>query len=202
MLYATDVLHFGSSRDDPAAVDTTALALPDALGSVILRTEALKGHADGGNAEKVAQQQEQATTEDAATAAALSLAYGGPAAAARSYADPDLLTFVNATAVRAESPRLFLPRVTDPADAGLAVNRENISTDGSVDCYTVRTQVTTAGGTPDPAQIAVSLCQRTGDGLTVRIYPSGGADPEDPDRVATAVAMTNELWDAVSGSAG
>jgi len=201
VLYATDVINF-KATESASVVDTAAPTLPDRLGAVVLRSTALDSLADKGKPEQIAAQKERAATEDAATAAALSKAYGGAGATVRSYADTDLLTFVNATAVRADSPRLFVPREVSAADLGLAINRENIVTDGEVDCLTVQVQTTVAGKTPDPANTVVSVCQRTASGLTVRVYPSGGQDNDDEDRVATAVAMTNELWDAVAGSAG
>ncbi|RIJ70656.1 hypothetical protein D1871_17650 [Nakamurella silvestris] len=204
VLYAADVLHLGdtpTTGNSPAAVDTTPVALPEELGGSVLQSAAIAG-LDQSQPGQGTEMVEREARVNATTAAALAKAYGGAGAAVQTYTDADLMNSITAVAVRAPSPRLFLSRVTDPADLRLAVNRENIRTDGEVDCYTVQVKATVVGTVPDPADTAVDHCQRTGEHLTVRIYLGGRQDRNDPDRVATAVAMTNELWDAVAGSVG
>ena len=113
-----------------------------------------------------------------------------------SFADGELNNYVDATAVRRRSPGLFLQTVVDPAYLGLAENRENVASSGEVDCLTVTDMPRKAGSVPDPSRRRVVQCQRTGPNLTVSIRPYGVDDPSLDD----AVAMTNELWDALSAT--
>lgn len=197
-LYLTDVIRFGDDEGGAAGPDTTAITMPAEIGPYAPTIERTKER--GATPEMVAAQEARYTKQSAATAAALSQAFDGAAAASQVYATADLMSLGFATVVRAESPGLFLPQVGDPADLGLAVNRENLETLGDVTCLTYYPQTYQAGTTPDRNELRVNLCQRTGPGLTVRFYGGGVAPEGTTDVLQFYVDVTNDLWDSMAGT--
>lgn len=124
------------------------------------------------------------------TAAALSKAYGGAGADVRFYATSDFRSLATIAAIRADSPRVTTV-YDDPKESGLAVPLQQVQTFGSVDCLVLATIATPAGQTPGPRSSAVSACQRTGGGLTVRILWITGVDGVRPQTIA---ALVDEIW--------
>lgn len=127
----------------------------------------------------------------------LSEAYSGAGTGVEQYSTFEDPGSIYASAVRANSPRLYVPQQIEPAELRMANSTEEVSTNGDVDCYVYNQKLVAAGQTPDPADSQVVFCQRTGPDMTVRMYPRGIG--RAADQLATAVAATNELWAAVTG---
>ena len=133
-----------------------------------------------------------ATSVERLTAEAVGRSYGGAPVGVRSYATDDLLNTATAVAVRAPSPLLeggagpgCRPARSGRADPG--------DRHGGRRSLLVNNGTVTVGNKPDPANIHVELCQRTGPTLTVLVYPSGELTS------AQVAAATDDIWRSVSG---
>jgi hypothetical protein len=182
ILLATGVIDAGS--DD--GVDTRDIELPDELNGMRTRSAIFRegGHPDQADvAERVNQ----------ATAAALRDAYRGAATTVETYSGDELDTGASIAVIRAESPELVPPLVVEASDLGLAVPVEDVETVGNVECL-VRNPPTAEGQEVDVEQIAIQVCQRTGDDLTVRAMGIVG------DLTSEDVAhLVDAAWDDVAG---
>jgi hypothetical protein len=123
----------------------------------------------------------------------LSEAYGGAAAVVKQYADDDVETTVTLVAVRSRSPKPYVP-YEDPERLALAVPPDELKVIGDVSCV-LYNQPTAAGSKPTAESVHVTLCQRTGDGLTVQIRPGGSGVANQPEKVASLV---EEAWSQLS----
>jgi hypothetical protein len=101
------------------------------------------------------------------TAAAASAAYAGAQAIAEDYSNDGLTDFALLVAVKAPTPRLFVP-YTDPAALGVAKAPQEVRTYGSVQCQ-VQNDPTVAGRKPAAESVHTIMCQRSGPHLTVQI---------------------------------
>jgi hypothetical protein len=172
-----------------SSADTTPITLPDTLPGLVRQTTAIK-QMGGDNADKAAARV-QATRDR--TIPAVSAAYDGAAADVQLYSDTQLEGLTTVHAVRAESPGLTLPTVQDAVDLGLAAPQQEVKSFGEVECLVVMVNVTPAGEQTSEDDFLPSVCQRTGPGLTVRVYSTSDTT------VDTAVNRTNAAFDAVSG---
>ncbi|MFL6113692.1 MAG: hypothetical protein ACJ786_20385 [Catenulispora sp.] len=135
-------------------------------------------------------------TESSETMSAknLSDAYGGAASTVRQYVDAGLENFVALEAVRATSPKPFVPYV-DAASIGLAKPQQEVVTIGQTSCVVANDPAPT-GQQESPDQVHVVICERTSPHLTVRLRFTGGGDrshsPQD------AAALTERAWAALS----
>ncbi|OLE24848.1 MAG: hypothetical protein AUG49_12340 [Catenulispora sp. 13_1_20CM_3_70_7] len=129
-------------------------------------------------------------TETAETMSAknLSEAYGGAATTVRKYIDPELGDFVTLEAIRATSPKPYVPYV-DAATIGFAKPLQEVDTIGQTSC--VVQNVPGSGGKQDTH---VQICERTSSHLTVRLRFDG----EGWDSLEDAVALTERAWSALS----
>lgn len=164
--------------------DTTPIALPATAHGLTISTAVIGN--DG---------PEQTARYDRgrqATIAQVSAAFGGAAVDVQTYADAELSTFVGAQAIRARSSGLTIAWVHSAADLGLAQPQQEVRAFGPVECLVLQQQLVSAGGNPDPSTETSVICQRTAEGLTIRVYgPLWG--------VQDSVDLTNELWAAVGG---
>jgi hypothetical protein len=135
----------------------------------------------------------RAETNDSTSAKNLSEAYGGAATTVRQYVDSGLENFVTLEAVRAASPKPYIPYV-DPAALGIAKPQQEIVTIGQTSCF-VTNQVIPAGQQESPDQIRVGFCERTSPHLTVRLRFNGGDRWHSPQ---DAAALTERAWSALS----
>jgi hypothetical protein len=182
ILWATDVI----DGHEEQGVDAREIQLPDDLNGMRPRADILResGHAD---------QAERAEQVNDATADELRDAYQGAATDVETYSTDDLDTGASIAVVRADSPELVPPLVVSAADLGLAAPIDDIETIGNVECL-VRNPPTPAGQEVDSEQIAIQVCQRTGDNLTVRAVGIVG------DLTADDVAqLVDGAWEAVAG---
>ncbi|MES4902693.1 MULTISPECIES: hypothetical protein [unclassified Streptomyces] len=115
----------------------------------------------------------------------LSEAYGGAAAVVKQYADEDVETTVTLIAVRSRSPKPYVP-YEDRKRLALAVPPDELKVFGDVSCV-LYNQPTPEGSKPTAESVHVTLCQRTGDGLTVQIRPGGSGVANQPEKVASLV---------------
>lgn len=194
-LFLTDVAHFGDDEDDAVGVDTAAIVMPSKIGAFSLAVDEIERVS--GKPETAAEQGERIAKRTEATAAGLTAAYSGAAAASQVYATEGLTSQPWATVVRAQSPAPFLASVVDPADLGLSVNRENLLTDGDVSCVIYYVETYPTGKLPADNDRRVQYCQRTGPALTVRVY-GGGSGEDDVDQVKLYVDATNDLWNSIA----
>jgi hypothetical protein len=170
ILLATGAI--GDGGDD--GVDTRDVELPDDLAGMRARA---------GSAEPV----------NVATADALRDAYGGAATDVETYSSDELDTSASIAVIRAPSPELVPPLVVSADDLGLAVPIDDVETIGDVECL-IRNPPTPEGQDVDVEQIAVQLCQRTGEDLTVRAVGVVG------DLGANEVAdLVDAAWQDVAG---
>ncbi|NUS88245.1 MAG: hypothetical protein HOY75_37490 [Streptomyces sp.] len=123
----------------------------------------------------------------------LSEAYGGAAAVVRQYADDDVQTTVTLIAVRSRSPKPYVP-YEDRERLALAVPPDELKVFGDVSCV-LYNQPTPEGSKPTAESVHVTLCQRTGDGLTVQIRPVGSGMANQPEKVA---ALVEKAWSQLS----
>ena len=176
----------GTSAAEP---DTTPITLPGTLPGLVLQTQAIA--ATGGSSAAEATERLQQTRDR--TIPALSAAYGGAAADVQLYSTADLTEFTTVHAVRGESPGLTLPTVQDAEALGLAAPQQEIKRYGEVECLVVMVSVTPAGEETSDEDFLPSMCQRTAEGLTVRVYSVSETT------VDTAVSRTNAAFEAVKG---
>lgn len=132
-----------------------------------------------------------AESSERLTAEAVGEAYRGAAVGVRSYATADLLNTASAFAVRAPSPLLEALPAQDAELLGLGAPVQEVIAEGDVRCL-VNNGYVAVGKVPDPDDVRVLQCQRTGQDLTVVIFPSG-------DLTATQVAgAVDGIWAAAS----
>ncbi|MEU4248318.1 hypothetical protein AB0F15_13000 [Amycolatopsis sp. NPDC026612] len=131
---------------------------------------------------------------DRETAARVSAAYGGAGAIAQQYQDSGLQRAVQLVAVRASSPELVAP-YEDTEALGLAAPSTELVRVGAVQCLR-HNPSTPAGSTPDPEQIVVTNCQRTGPGLTVTLRSLSSEGNRDPRELA---AIVEQAWRELAG---
>ena len=182
ILFASGAIDTGEEDD----VDTRDIELPDEVNGMRAYADLLResGHAD---------QAAVIRQVNAATAEALRDAYRGAATDVGTYSGDDLDSRASIAVIRAESPELVPPLVVAASDLGLAVPVDDVETIGNVECL-VRNPPTAEGQEVDVEQIAIQVCQRTGDDLTVRAI--GVVGDLSTDDVAELVDAT---WDDVSG---
>jgi hypothetical protein len=178
----------GSHTSGPA-VDARPVDMPDRAGSYVTLQEATSAV---GNSTRPTALQDYATSVERLTAEAVGRSYGGAPVGVRSYATDDLLNTATAVAVRAPSPLLEVVPAQDADLLGLGAPIREIVTEGDVRCL-VNNGTVTVGNKPDPANIHVEQCQRTGPTLTVLVYPSGELTS------AQVAAATDDIWRSVSG---
>jgi hypothetical protein len=131
---------------------------------------------------------------DRKTAAAASAAYSGAAAVSEDYSNEGFTDFALLVAVRAPSPKLYVP-YSDPAVLGVVKPFSEVRTYGDVQCQ-VQNDPTVAGKKPTPESVHVVLCQRSGPHLTVQIRNvSGDHLGFRPDTVAQ---MVDQAFSALS----
>jgi hypothetical protein len=185
---------FGGSDDGTSGEGrTAAISLPaeiDGYPELMKAIEAndppAKLHKEqGANQEKVA----------AATAAAYSKAFGGAAAAYRSYADASLEEMPYVIAVRTEAPGLVIGPVLDPGFLDLVNAQREVRSVGEVECQIVWGPPAVKGTRPDPSSELTTNCQRTGAGMTVFV---GSAGFEGPDGLKSMASFTEAAWKAVA----
>jgi hypothetical protein len=161
-----------------------ALSPPSRLGDYVRFQDARSNKSGSGL--KLAKRQQ---VWDRRTAAVLSRAYGGAAAAAQRYTNQGLDNFFLLLAVRASSPRLFAP-YEDAEYLGLARPSSEVLTRGAVDCL-VQNEPTARGGSPPPTSVHVVTCQRSDKHLTVQITRVSG----DLGNATAAVSnLVEQAW--------
>lgn len=133
------------------------------------------------------------TKEEGKSGERLSEAYGGAAAVVKQYADDDVQTTVTLVAVRSRSPKPYVP-YEDAKRLALAAPTDELKVIGDVSCV-LYNQPTPEGSKPTAESVHVTLCQRTGDGLTVQIRPGGSGVANQPEKVA---ALVETAWSALS----
>src|SRR4051812_38381936 len=101
------------------------------------------------------------------TAAAASAAYAGAQAIAEDYSNDGLTDFALLVAVKAPTPKLYVPYV-DAAYLALAKPPQEVRAYGDVQCQ-VQNDPTASGRKPAPESVHVIMCQRSGAHLTVQI---------------------------------
>ncbi|MER6139882.1 hypothetical protein ABT174_07460 [Streptomyces sparsogenes] len=131
--------------------------------------------------------------EDRKSGERLSEAYGGAAAVVKRYADDDAETVVTLVAVRSRSPKPYVP-YEDRERLALAVPPDELKVIGEVSCV-LYNQPTPADSKPTAESVHVTYCQRTGDGLTVQIRPTGSGLANRPAKVADLV---EKAWSALN----
>jgi hypothetical protein len=192
VLAIVGVVHFGKSHTAGAAgVDKTPIVLPSTLDGFQDQLDALS-KLNGGNPPSGTK--DLLAKETPLTVDAYEQAYGGAAAAFRSYANADLTHIFSVIAVRAQSPGLTDGPVSDPSTLGLAVSQRAVVHEGEVSCIVVQNAVVATGQPVDPANSLYVGCERTGPGLTV-IVTNGGFTGDDGLRAITR--LTNAAFDAV-----
>ncbi|MFF2808076.1 hypothetical protein ACFVT2_12930 [Streptomyces sp. NPDC058000] len=169
----------------PGRTSTAELPLPTTLGKFVGFQEAAQrsgGRGAGQASQRTAKSDEESTK-------LLSDAYGGTAAAVRTYAQTDLTTTFMVTAIRGRTPAPFTP-YEDPAALGVVRPMHEVRTVGEVSCVIVN-QLTPTGQTPRPDSVNVDYCQRTQEGLTVTVRNINGDLRNSPEQIATLV---DKVW--------
>lgn len=180
----------GGGRGSLTGGSTAALSAPEKLGRFAHQDAAAKALSTDGSADKNAK---RFAAADRRSTGLLSTAYGGAPAVVQSFADPKFENLFQLTAVRARSPRPFVA-YQDPAQLGLVVAPNQMTSLGKVDCV-IYNDPTNSGGTPASDSVHVNSCQRTGDGLTVQIRQVSGDVGHDPHQVA---GLVDQAWAALS----
>ena len=193
-LLLAHVMSFGDNRPTTSGPDTRAITLPDTLGSFQDELTVVKSK----NPSQKQLDTQTKTQGDTArlTVAAYSKAYGGAAAAARSYADTGLEQFLNVVAVRAATPGLTIGPVSDPADLGLKVNMREIVTQGDAQCTIAHTTMTSAAEAVDTSTQITTVCQKSAGGVTVQVF----GNLTGTEGLTTTVALVDEAWTKVTGA--
>lgn len=171
------------------SVDSRPLTLPDRAGPYVTLTQAATGFP---NATRAGGLLETTATSERLTSEQVRLAYGGADVTALTYSMRNLEDPALAYAVRAPSPLLVAVPAQDPDVLGVGAPINEVVTFGDVRCL-VDNGVVPAGKDPDPAEVRVQQCQRTGPGLTVVILPTGQPTPA---QVASAV---DGIWRSIAG---
>jgi hypothetical protein len=123
---------------------------------------------------------------DQKTASMVSAAYGGAQAISEDYSNEGLTDFALLVAVKAPSPKLWVP-YSDPVTLGLVKPFQEVRTFGDVQCK-VQNDPTVAGKKPAADSVHVVGCQRNGPHLTVQIQNvSGDHLGNHPETVAQMV---------------
>jgi hypothetical protein len=131
---------------------------------------------------------------DRKTAAAASAAYGGAAAVSEDYSNEGYTDFALLVAVKAPSPKLFVP-YSDPVVLGLVKPFSEVRVYGDVQCQ-VQNDPTVAGKKPAANSVHVILCQRSGPKLSVQLRSvSGDHLGSRPD---VAAQMVDQAFTALS----
>ncbi|MTD13498.1 hypothetical protein GIS00_06015 [Nakamurella sp. YIM 132087] len=193
VLVLTNVLSFGSGTDDP---DTTPIAMPATVGGYddLLTVQEKKGA-------KAEQLDRQRTTQQHTrdlTVAAYSAAFGGAGAGFQAYGSDDLMFLPSVIAVRAHAPGMVIGPVTDPADLGLASNRQEVQSFGEVQCVAVNLRTAAEGTEMTDDDLVWPTCMRTGEELTVFVNGGNSEGTEGRERM---IALTNAAYDAIAGTA-
>jgi len=129
------------------------------------------------------------------TTAAYTQAYGGVAVGVGFYTDASQEKQASVIAVRAPSPGLTIGVVTNPADAGLAMNQRTVRVFGDVACVVQDTKVVASGFHVKRSSLEYTQCQRAGSGLTVDVFSNLHGD----DGRREAVALTDSVYRTVAG---
>ncbi len=131
-------------------------------------------------------------------AARISAAYGGAAAAAAPYAVGGFVTQAEVFAVRADSPGLWTVYGGDTWEqrTGQRSSQKVVTVDG-VDCLLMTDGTFTLDHDIVDEDYMVSTCQKSADGLTVRLLFGGGASLADY-ALEDIVAWTNDAYDSIS----
>jgi hypothetical protein len=141
--------------------------------------------------DKGAANAQRQAADDAQSAKLLSTAYSGAAATVAHYADGQLEDIVALFAVRAESPEPFV-QYENLKELEEGVPQNQLVRVGDVACVVYNSQFVKSG--PEPTEgVLTNLCQRSGNGMTVQIRPSGDLQ-HHPDQVA---ALVDDAWAAV-----
>ncbi|MFF0627998.1 hypothetical protein [Streptomyces sp. NPDC004296] len=169
----------------PGRTSTAELPLPTTLGKFVGFQEAVRRSAGRG----AGQASQRTVKSDGESTKSLSAAYGGTAAAVRTYAQADLTTTIVVTAVRGWTPAPFAV-YEDPPALGVVRPLHEVRAVGEVSCAIVN-QVTPTGQTPRPDSVNVDYCQRTRDGLTVTVRNVSGDLRNSPEQIA---ALVDDVW--------
>jgi len=203
ILVATKAAHLGSPTDAPQPASSTPVSLPNALPgfadflTVNKTAIAASSMSADKKAAQLAKQEANQSNVEQLTVASYRRASPGAAVAFHGYADSGLEHFVNIIAIRAAYPGLTLGPVPDPAYLGLAVPQQQVKSFGQVDCLVTQSRTTLAGKPVDPDNDVTTMCQRTGDSLSVQVYGGGGFTGVAGQQAM--VALTNSAWNAASG---
>lgn len=203
VLAVSGVLHFGSTRNEPARVSAEPLSLPSSLPGFqdyVTVSKALvtsSGRTAAAQASFIDKMQANAERVSSLTRAAYQTANPGAAVAFAQYADSKLERQVNVIAVRATYPGLTNGPVTDPAYLGLSVAPQRIQSFGEVQCLLFQSGGTPAGQQPDPTELYTTLCQRSGPALTIQLFAGAGFAGLESQQ--TLVNLTNSTWTTLTG---
>lgn len=141
--------------------------------------------------DKGAANAQRQAADDVQSAKLLSTAYGGAAATVAHYADEELENIVTLFVVRADSPEPFVP-YENLKELAEAVPQNELVRVGDVACVVFNSQFVKSG--PEPTDgVVTTLCQRSGNGLTVQVRV-GGDIQHHPDQVA---ALVDDAWASV-----
>jgi len=128
-----------------------------------------------------------------------SAAYGGAGVGVRSYADADLHSLPTVIAVRAPAGGLTVGPDPDPADVGMGAPRQQVITEGDVQCLIINVEVVPKDKQPDPDRQATSICRRSDANFTVDVIGSG----QGPEGRQQMIKLTNAAFAAaVNGQTG
>lgn len=194
VLIAVGAMHFGSGASSTAKVDKTPIELPDRLGAY--QDEVAAAKAKGGSASNIDALQARLDKVAGLTTDVFQKAYGGAAAAVRTYSSASLEQQASVIAVRSGSPGLTDGVVQDAASLGLAVPFEAIARFGEVSCIVHQQKSVPAGQKVDPQDAIYSFCERTGPGLTV--IATGSSFNGDSGR-AEITGLVDAAFEAISG---
>jgi hypothetical protein len=184
----------GTSGGPGGELSTEPITLPAEIDgfSELVKVIASKDSPPKLEAEQEANQEEVGK----ATEAAYSKAYGGAAAAYRSYADSKLLKMPYVIAVRAEAPGMTIGPVQSADFLGLAKLQQEVQQVGEVECEVIWSPPPLKGEKIDPSAEIATTCQRTGSGVSVFVGSSGF---EGPDGLKSMSSFTEAAWEAVAG---
>lgn len=196
VLFWTDTIGGSGSGSDSAAGGTSgsgAVSMPDELGG--LKTETAAMRAKGAEQKSIDSAETRLDHMRSLTTKQYAEAYPGAGIGVQAYANESLDFMPVVIAIRADSTPILANAVAqDPADAGLAVNQSEIKVVGDVRCTIYHTQAVMAGDTPDPDQVAASLCQETAHGFTVFVTGPGNGTAG----VTQMVNLTKAAFDTLS----
>jgi hypothetical protein len=181
-----------SSSSTGGSTNTEPISLPSTLGDFKDIVDVAKTSGSGSSADTQSKMQDATRT---ATEEAYKKAYDGAAVAYRAYSDAGRERTPWVIAVRAKSPGLVLGPVSDPKLLQLANLPREVVDVGQAQCEVTWSPITPAGQTPPPESEIATVCQRTGNDLTVFVGGNGFTGPDSPRALAD---VADAAWAAVS----